>query len=126
MSKFCKAELATLAKTCVEVVRQAGLEGSELAFRHPVMAAPAPHQAGTLPPPETVWQGWEALRDNLPEASDNIIIKWLRNRGSLKGSTGRVIYRGLQLSIVLDLGALSGLVGVPCSVGGGVLHLRFL
>ena len=54
VSKFCKAELATLAKTCVEVVRQAGLERSELAFRHPVMAAPAPHQAGTLPPPETV------------------------------------------------------------------------
>ena len=124
VSKFCKAELATLAKTCVEVVRQAGLEGSELAFRHPVMAAPAPHQADTSPPPETVWQGWEALRDNLPELSDNIIIEWLRNRGSLKGSTGRVLYRGLQR--VLDLGALSGLVGVPCGVGGGVLHLRFL
>eukprot|EP00904_Undaria_pinnatifida_P014051 jgi/Undpi1/9777/HiC_scaffold_27.g12233.m1 len=75
VNKFCKAELVTLAKTCVEVVRQAGLEGSEFAFRHPVMAAPAPHQAGTLPPPETVWQGWEALRDNLPDLSHSIIIK---------------------------------------------------
>lgn len=124
VSKFCKAQLATLAKTCVEVVREAGLEGSELAFRHPVRAIPAPHQPGAFPPPETVWLGWEALRENLPELSDNIIIRWLKEKGSLKGSTGRVLYRGLQR--VLDLGALGGLVGVPCAVEGGPLHLRFL
>lgn len=119
VSKFCKAQLATLAKTCVEVVREAGLEGSSIAFRHPVMATPAPHQPDTFPPQETVMQCWETLRECLQEISDNIIIRWLTERGSLKGSTGRVLYRGLQR--VLDLGALKGLVGAPCGDDGGIL-----
>ena len=81
VSKFCKTELATLAKTCVEAVRQAGLEGSDLAFRRPVMAAPAPHQPGAMPPPETVWQSWEGFETTCQNlATACIIIKWLRKK----------------------------------------------
>ena len=124
VSKFCKEQLATLAKACVSVVRAAGLEGSSLSFRHPVMSNQQTQQPASFPLPGTVWQKWEELREKLPEIKDNIIIRWLTDQGSLKGSTGRVLYRGLQR--VLDLGALGGLVGVPCGVSGGLLWLRFM
>ena len=123
MSGFRKAQLVTLAKTCCEVVREAGLEGSPLAFRHPVRSTPQPPQPGTSPPPGTVWLAWEPLRATLPELSDNVIIKWLKDKRSLKGSTGRVLYRGLQR--VLDFGALGQLSGSPCGVDGGLMWLRF-
>jgi len=124
VSKFLKAQLVTLAKTCVEVVREAGLENSPIAFRHPVLPTPSTQQPVTFPGPETAWLEWETLRGKLPEFGDNIIIRWLTEEGSLKGSTGRVLYRGLQR--VLDFGALGGLNGVPCGANGGLLWLRFM
>lgn len=42
MSGFRKAQLVALAKACCEVVREAGLEGSCIAFRHPVRSTPQP------------------------------------------------------------------------------------
>ena len=124
VSKFLKGQLVTLAKTCVEVVREAGLENSPIAFRHPVLSSSSNQQPPMFPGPEAVWLDWETLRGKLPEFGDNIIIKWLTYESSLKGSTGRVLYRGLQR--VLDFGALSGLNGVPCGANGGLLWLRFM
>lgn len=122
MSGLRKPQLVSLAKACVEVVREAGLVGSPIAFRHPVRST-QDQQPGMFPPPETVWLEWETLRGQLPEISDNIIIQWLSDKGSLKGSTGRVLYRGLQR--VLDFGALGGLFGLPPGDSGGLLFLKF-
>lgn len=123
MSKLNKDELVVLIRRTIKVLHQCGLVGSPIAFRAPVLSNPPAPPPGTSPPPETAWLGWKTLREYLPEISDNIIVAWLSNAGSLKGTTGRVLYRGLQR--VLDLGALGGLTGSPCGDNGGLMWLKF-
>ena len=123
MISLSKDRLVDLARACMEVVRDCGLVGSPIAFRAPVSSNPAAAQLPDQSPPETDWLEWETLREYLPELNDHIIISWLSSKGSLRGATGRVLYRGLQR--VLDLGALSGLKGKPCGFNGGILWLKF-
>ena len=123
LSGFLKAQLVTLAKACIEVVTDDGLAGSATAFRQPRSSSPPETQPGTFPPPETISHGWQSLREFLPEINDSIIISWLRSKGSLKGDTGRVLYRGQER--VLDLGSLGSLFGAPSGEEGGLLWLKF-
>lgn len=119
-STMRRAELLELATNFVGVIEQSGLVGSSTAFRK----AQQHGTQKTLLQPDDDWMGWEPLRTHLPEfAGDAIIIAWLRERGSLVGDTGRVLYRGMQR--VLDFGALGALSGIPPGEDGGILHLRF-
>lgn len=119
-SSWRKDALVQLALQVLQVLEKTGLVGSVTAFRAPQQYT----QSGAFPQPADGWMEWEHLRAGLPEfAGDAIIIHWLRQRGSIGGSTGRALYRGLQR--VMDLGALGALRGIPpCGEGGGTLHLR--
>ena len=122
-SSLRKAGLVAMVPNCIKVVTAAGLAGSLLAFRPPVVTTAPVQQSDTYLPPTAVWLAWEELRDSLPDFPDSVIIGWLMETGSLSGETGRVLSKGLRR--VMDLGALGVLLGAPCGDDGGVLWLKF-
>lgn len=115
VNSMSKPQLAVLAQSLLMYLKQASVGGSPLWFREPVLGTtPEDTLRATmpmLPPPEAWVLDFEILREHLPEVAESVIVDWIGSGAHTK-KPGRTLYRALQRA--MDLGAISGLRGVPC------------
>ncbi|CAN0356168.1 unnamed protein product, partial [Scytosiphon promiscuus] len=119
-SGYNKNLLCTLATDVVRLIRNSGVIGENLAFRHPIpdLRLFGEKEKATMPELPAVClriTEWVALRRYLPEISKSVIVGFLQEVNPLASEDTRVWYRGEQR--VLDMGNLSRLWGVPSKAG---------